>query len=99
MSEGASQAPRRRGADRAGDERLREEPRLTVLMWEARAAAGRVDELVARVLAETDPAAEVYRSADDRVVVIDPTGHGLQEVPADLVARAPHVWAFERVER
>jgi hypothetical protein len=71
------------------------------LMWEARAAAGRVDELVAYVSAQADPAAQVFRSdgAEPRVVVIDPTERGLPDVPADLVARPPHEWRFEAVVR
>jgi hypothetical protein len=72
---------------------------VSVLMWEVKAADGRTDDLVAYVRDHADPAADVYRSADERVVVIDPTGHGLPEVPAELVARAPHAWAFEPVPR
>jgi hypothetical protein len=72
---------------------------VSVLMWEVRAATGRLDELVAHVSAHADPAAAVYRSADERVVVIDPSGHGLPDVPAELVARPPHVWPFEQVAR
>ncbi|HEU5266836.1 MAG TPA: hypothetical protein VFU35_09045 [Jatrophihabitans sp.] len=72
---------------------------MSTLMWEAKAAPGRSDDLVAHVLATADPAAEVYRSADERVVVIDPTGSGLPEPPAALVARPPHAWTFERVDR
>lgn len=68
-------------------------------MWEARAVDGRLEELLAFVLAHADPAADVYRSGDDRVVVIDPTGAGISDVPTDLVARPPHVWSFEQVER
>jgi hypothetical protein len=68
-------------------------------MWEAKAVEGRLDDLVDYVSRHADPSADVFRSADHRVVVIDPTGHGLPEVPGDLVARTPHVWAFERVER
>ena len=71
------------------------------LMWEVRAADGRLDELVAYVSAHADPCAQVLRSDGDepRVVVIDPTGHGVADVPSDLVARAPHVWLFEPVTR
>ena len=69
------------------------------LMWEAQAADGRARRPGRLRGRHADPAAEVFRSADDRVVVIDPTGHGLPDVPAELVARAPHVWAFERVAR
>jgi hypothetical protein len=79
-------------------------------MWEVRAAEGRLDELVAYVAANADPAAQVYRAggaagaagpggSDARVVVIDPTGTGLADVPAELVARPPHAWAFEEVPR
>ena len=67
-------------------------------MWEARAATGRVDELVAHVLAVADPAAQVYRNAL-RVVVIDPTDRGVADVPAELVDRPPHSWRFDPVPR
>jgi hypothetical protein len=72
---------------------------VSTLMWEVRAAPGRVDELVAYVQAHADAAAQVYRSegAEPRVVVIDPTGRGLPDVPDELLARPPHVWPFERV--
>ena len=71
------------------------------LMWEVRAADGRLAELVAYVSAHADPAAQVFRSdgTDPRVVVIDPTGRGLPDVPADLIARPPHEWHFEPVTR
>ncbi len=72
---------------------------MTVLMWEVRAATGQADALVAHVCAHADAAAEVYRSADGRVVVIDPSGRGVPDVPAELVARPPHVWSFQRVDR
>ena len=74
---------------------------MTTLMWEARAAEGRLDELVAYVVAHADPVAHLYRAhgADARVVVIDPTGRGIPDVPADLVARPPHAWAFEKIRR
>ena len=45
------------------------------------------------------PEADVYRSADQRVVVIDRTGAGLPEVPPELVDRPPHAWPFEPVAR
>jgi hypothetical protein len=72
-----------------------------MLMWEVRSVDGRVDELVAFVIAAADPTAEVYRSAgpEPRVVVLDPTGRGIADVPAELVARPPHSWSFERVPR
>jgi hypothetical protein len=68
-------------------------------MWEVRAADGRQDDLLAHVLAYADPAADVYRGAGGRVVVIDPTGRGLSDVPAELVARPPHAWPGEPVAR
>jgi hypothetical protein len=74
---------------------------MTTLMWEVVGAPGRVDELVAFVLAAADPRAQVYRSAgpEPRVVVIDPTGTGIADVPAELIARPPHSWPFEPVAR
>jgi hypothetical protein len=71
------------------------------LMWEVRAAPGRLDELVAFVDAHADPTAQVYRAdgPDPRVVVIDPSGHGVDGVPAELLARPPHRWLFEAVAR
>jgi hypothetical protein len=71
------------------------------LMWEVRAAAGRLDELVAFIAEHADPTAQIYRAddADPRVVVIDPTGRGVPDAPADLMARAPHAWHFEQVPR
>ena len=68
-------------------------------MWEVRAAPGRLDELLAWVLAHADAAADVYRSADERVVVVDRSGAGLPEAPAELTQRAPHAWRFEPVAR
>jgi hypothetical protein len=69
---------------------------MTVVMWEVRAAEGRVDQLLEHVMAHADPAAAVYRSTHGapRVVVIDPTGRGLSEVPEQLVARPAHAWSF-----
>jgi hypothetical protein len=80
---------------------------MTTLMWEARALPGRVDELVHAVLAAADPSAQVYRSGgpEPRVVVIDPTGRGIElglgigQVPAELMARPPHAWPFEPIAR
>jgi len=68
------------------------------LMWEVRAVPDRMEELVQFVLGHTDRAAQIYRSAD-RVVVIDPSGHGVAEVPTELVARRPDIWSFEQVPR
>ncbi len=71
------------------------------LMWEVRAADGRLGDLVAYVNAHADPAAQVLRTdgTDPRVVVIDPTGRGLPDVPAELIARPPHEWHFDAVAR
>lgn len=66
-------------------------------MWEAKAPPGRADELLAYALEHADPSAEVYRSRDGRVVVIDPTGRGLPDAPADLLTRPAHAWPFERM--
>lgn len=73
----------------------------STLMWEARAADGRLDELVAYVDAHADPGATVYRSVEPepRVVLIDPSGQGIDGVPDELVARPPHAWPFETVVR
>jgi hypothetical protein len=70
-------------------------------MWEARAADGRIDELVAWVLGSAAPEAQVYRSAagEPRVVVIDPSGRGVGDAPAGLLARPAHRWDFEPVPR
>ena len=69
------------------------------LMWEAKAAGGRGDDLLTWALQHAAPDAQVYRSADDRVVVIDPTDTDLPDPPADLLARAPHAWRFTQVPR
>lgn len=69
------------------------------VMWEAKAAPGREEELLAFALRHADPGADIYRSADARVVVIDRTGAGLPEVPPELLARPVHVWPFEPVPR
>ena len=74
---------------------------MSVLMWEAQAAAGRLDELLQHVLGHADPAAQVYLSSagEPRVVVIDPTGRGIPDLPDGLATRVPHSWDFERVPR
>lgn len=72
-----------------------------VLMWEVRAAPGCLDALVAVIRSAASPEASIYSSGDpdERVVVIDPTGQGPGEVPAELIARPPHQWIFDVVER
>ena len=74
---------------------------MATLMWEVRAADGRLEDLIAFVDSHADPRALVFSSGDPdpRVVVIDPSGQGVHEVPDDLVARAPHAWPFEQVTR
>ncbi len=69
------------------------------LMWEAKAAPGRGAELLAWALEHAGPAADVYRGGAERVVVIDGTGRAMPDAPVELLARAPHVWPFERVSR
>jgi hypothetical protein len=85
---------------------------LTV-MWEARAADGRGDELVAFVAATAHPDALIYRTpvvtagagassapgGEVRVVVIDASGQGIADVPADLIARPAQAWPFQPVDR
>jgi hypothetical protein len=70
-----------------------------VVMWEARAAQGRLDELIAFVRVHANPQARLYRGADGppRVVVIDPSGQGIPDVPSELVARPAHQWTFEPI--
>ncbi|MEU2828298.1 hypothetical protein ABZ667_06430 [Streptomyces lavendulae] len=81
------------------------------LMWEARAATGRGNELLewarAQVLARDPVRREILRAAQDRVLVITwweaPEGLAaeLPELPepaADLITRAVHRWRFESVE-
>ncbi len=68
-------------------------------MWEVRAADGSDEALLAWVLEHAAAVADVYRSADGRIVVIDPTGTEPPPPPVELVARSPHVWPFERVDR
>ena len=76
-------------------------------MWEVRAAAGALDELIAWVRAEVLPGlravgtAEAYAAADERLVVIA-TGPEraarLPDPPAHLVRRPPHQWSFRRLD-
>ncbi|KUM77436.1 hypothetical protein [Streptomyces griseorubiginosus] len=79
------------------------------LMWEARAADGRGDELLAWARRQELPVRplrrETLRAAGDRVLVITwwdaAYDAELPELPApdaELVARAVHRWRFESVE-
>ncbi|MEU6130233.1 hypothetical protein ABZ805_13770 [Saccharopolyspora sp. NPDC047091] len=73
------------------------------LMWEVRAAPGAQPELLGWVREHAVPrcgAVEVYRSAEDRVVLIahhDEDPPRLPSPPPHLVARPPHQWTFDRV--
>ena len=71
-------------------------------MWEVPAADGQLEDLLAWVRSRVDRTAQVYRSSSGpaRVVVIDPTGSAattLNQAPAHLVTRPPHVWDFDAV--
>ncbi|MBN9800955.1 MULTISPECIES: hypothetical protein [Pseudonocardia] len=76
------------------------------LMWEARAADGRRDELLAHVREQAVVALagaerhELFVADGGRVVVIAvgvPAGTTLPEPPGELLARPPHSWGFDRV--
>ncbi|MFG2310339.1 hypothetical protein ACGFS9_16960 [Streptomyces sp. NPDC048566] len=78
------------------------------LMWEARAVAGRGEDLLAwvrRQPTEGEPVRrEILRAPADRVLVITwwdaPYDADLPELPepeGDLVTRAVHRWRFESV--
>jgi hypothetical protein len=76
------------------------------LMWEARAAEGRLGELMAWVDEHAAPAlrrspgllaADLYTASDDRVVVIARFRGArarLPEPPRELLRREPHQWSF-----
>ena len=71
------------------------------VMWEARAAVGRISELLGWVLEEAAEPAQVYTS-EDRVVVIYPanasvTTAALAKAPPKLLTRPAYEWEFERV--
>ena len=79
------------------------------LMWEARAAEGRGEELLAWVREQDLPTRplrrEVLRAPGERVLVItwwdaayDAELPELPEPDRELVARAVHRWRFEAVE-
>lgn len=71
-----------------------------VLMWEVRAAEGRLDDLMAYAKEHAHPSAQIYAASEpDRLVLIDPSGHGLLGVPTELIARPPHEWPFRRIDR
>jgi hypothetical protein len=80
-------------------------------MWEARAAPGAGQALLEWVFDQALPAlraagglerAEVFRGAEERVVVITLWSGEPADIPAPppgLVARAPHAWPFQRIDR
>ncbi|MFJ9813951.1 hypothetical protein ACIRU3_01525 [Streptomyces sp. NPDC101151] len=79
------------------------------LMWEARAAAGRGEELLAwartRRLAREPLRRETFRAPQDRVLVItwwdaayDAELPELPEPTGELVTRVVHRWRFETVD-
>jgi hypothetical protein len=76
--------------------------RARTLMWEAKAAEGRADELLAW-LVDVAPLGEVFRSFDRVVLVVDLASsdgvraEAVPQPPPDLVARPPHAWRFTRV--
>ncbi|MFG2354599.1 hypothetical protein [Streptomyces sp. NPDC048521] len=78
------------------------------LMWEARAAEGRGEELLAWVRGQRlgrDPVRrETFRAPQDRVLVItwweapyDASLPELPDPPGDVVTRPVHRWRFESV--
>ena len=80
-------------------------------MWEVRASENGFDELLSWVCDVAVPgievlpqhvSSEIYSSTDDRIVVISKwrnTPESLPAPPAELIARAPHVWDFTPVDR
>ncbi|MFF1281990.1 hypothetical protein [Streptomyces sp. NPDC058299] len=78
------------------------------LMWEARAVAGRGEDLLdwvrGQALTPGPARRETFRAPQDRVLVVTwwdaPYDAPLPELPepdADLVSRAVHRWRFEAV--
>lgn len=78
-------------------------------MWEARAAQGRGDDLLAwaraQCLAGAPLRRETFRAPQDRVLVItwwegeyDADLPELPDPPGDLVTRPVHRWRFESVD-
>ncbi|TDH17661.1 alpha/beta hydrolase [Mycobacteroides franklinii] len=81
--------------------------RYSTTMWEAKAIDGKADQIIAWlsnsvvpqfVLRDPQCRTEVYRSADDRVVLIA-TGAAwspqIPDIPDGLSERPPHQWHFE----
>jgi hypothetical protein len=69
----------------------------TWVMWEARAAEARTEDLLGWALKQAGDGAQVYASVD-RVVVIHPTSSpALPSPPPELITRPAYQWEFERV--
>lgn len=80
------------------------------LMWEVRADEGKASEVITWLEDNVVPflgrrqgyrSVDLYRSAEDRVVVIahfDGEPVNLPEPPRELVARPVHQWPFEHVQ-
>jgi hypothetical protein len=80
-------------------------------MWEIRAVAGALDDLLSWVCDVAVPrlevlpqhvSSDVYSSTDNRIVVITKWRHtpeNLPAPPARLITRVPHVWDFAPVDR
>ena len=76
-------------------------PAHDTVMWEVRAAPGRMAELLAwveRLPAPVGGSADVYTASDDRVVVIlrspDGAAGRLPDPPSELLLRPAHQWPF-----
>ncbi len=75
---------------------------MATVMWEIRAAEGRLDELLDWALGRIDASARVYRSngGEPRMVVIDATGQAARQLadpPLELIDRPGHSWEFSPV--
>jgi hypothetical protein len=80
-------------------------------MWEVRALGGSFDELLTWVCDVAVPglevlpqhvSSEIFTSTDFRIVVMSKwrtSPEPMPEPPAGLVARTPHVWDFNAVDR
>jgi hypothetical protein len=65
-------------------------------MWEAKAAPGETDALLAWLQERAPESAQIYRSTD-RVVLIAELPVSVPDPPHTLIARPPHAWTFDRV--
>ena len=70
---------------------------MTWVMWEARAADGQLEALLAWAEGHASAGAQIYRSEDRVGVIEEETGSDLPEPPDALLARPPFAWPFERV--